>query len=103
LEGEVADDVTVEDEEETVGVVGAQDVLCEFEWSCGAEGLFFLGVGEFDVVFGLEGLEGGFDVVGLVVDGDDNFDNSDLGKGLNYFKMYSDLVLYHGQVGEGEG
>lgn len=41
-----------------------------------------MGVGDFEFVFLLEGFEGVLDVMGLVVDGDDYFDYSDLGKRL---------------------
>jgi hypothetical protein len=78
----VADDIAVEDEEESFWVILAQDLLCEFEGTCSAQGLSLLRVGNLELVLLLEGLEGVLDVMGLVVDGDDYFDDSDLGQRL---------------------
>jgi hypothetical protein len=82
LKGVVANDIAVEDEEESFRVILAQDLLRQLEGACGSEGLCFLGVGDFEFVLLLEGLEGVLDVMGLVVDGDDYFDDSDLGQRL---------------------
>jgi hypothetical protein len=81
-QGVVADDVTVEHEEQAFLVVLTEDVFSQFEGTGSAKGFGLLGVGDLDVVLVLEGLEGLLDVVGLVVDGDDNFDNSNFGEGL---------------------
>jgi hypothetical protein len=69
----VADDIAVEDEEESFWVILAQDLLCEFEGTCSAQGLSLLRVGNLELVLLLEGLEGVLDVMGLVVDGDHYF------------------------------
>ena len=82
LKGVIADDIAVEDEEESLGVILAQDLLCQLEGACGSEGFGLLRVGDFEFVFLLEGLEGVLDVMGLVVDGDDYFDYSNLGECL---------------------
>lgn len=83
FEGKIADGVAVEDEEQPFLVIGLDDVLSQPERTCSSHGLGLLGVGKLDPVLFFERLEGLFDVVGLVVDGDDDFDDSHLGEGLH--------------------
>lgn len=70
LEGVIADDVAIEDEEEAFGVAFSEFFFCVFDGACSAKGFMLLGVDELDSVFGLQGREGFDDLSCLGVDGD---------------------------------
>lgn len=83
FEGKVAYCVAVEDEQQSFLVIRLNDVLSQPKRTSSSHGLGLLGVGELDMVLFFERLKGLFDIVSLVVDGDDDFDDSHFGKGLN--------------------
>lgn len=88
-EGVVADDVAIEDEEEPLLVVFPEDIFCKFKRTGCPQRLSLLGVGNLNLVLLLERLQRVLDVVGLVVDGDHDFDDSDFSKGLDGMKHTS--------------
>lgn len=53
LEWVVADDVAIEDEEDTFSVAFFQFFFGVLDGTCSAKGFMFLGVDELDAVFGL--------------------------------------------------
>ena len=74
---EIANDITIEYEKHAFLVIRLQYALSQLQRASCAQGISFLRVRQLDFVFGLERLQGSFDIVSLVVYGKHNFDHSD--------------------------
>jgi hypothetical protein len=82
LKGIIADDIAIEHEKQAFSIILSQNILGELEGTSCTECLLLLRIGDFDVVLRLEWLERVLDVMRLIVDGDDHFHDSNLGKRL---------------------
>lgn len=77
LKGELANDVTVQDEEDPIRVISDQMVTSEADRTSRTHGLCLQGAYYFDIVAPLELLGFAKDSFSLVINGEDYFYNSD--------------------------
>lgn len=101
LEGEIADDVRVEDEERRI--ILAEDLLCELQGTSGAQWLGLDGEGDIDVVLFFIALEGLGHDLGAVVDGEDDVSHASLGQSLDLVNDHGSVAELDKRLGEGKG
>ena len=102
FEREIADDIAVEDKENSWFVLVFDDVFSQFERPSCSHCFGLLRVGKFDVILFLQRFESSLDVSCLVVDSDHYFCHSHFCKGLNKSKSTDIWCSTRGRLMKGK-